>query len=49
MSSSDVAGGMYLTLLLVHGDEIISDSKVENGYMAACAKFKVRRCKLNHL
>ena len=36
--AGEVDLGMHA--VLVHGDEVISDSKVEDGYAAACAKFK---------
>ena len=36
--SGEVDLGMHA--IFVHGDEVISDSKVEDGYAAACAKFK---------
>lgn len=36
--AGEVDLGMHA--VFVHGDEVISDSKVEDGYAAACAKFK---------
>mmetsp|Transcript_29217 Transcript_29217/g.72262 ORF Transcript_29217/g.72262 Transcript_29217/m.72262 type:complete len:624 (-) Transcript_29217:202-2073(-) len=38
MAAGEIDLGMHA--VFVHGDEVIADSALENGYVAACAKFK---------